>query len=76
MTAILSDEQIVTLLATDGGREAMLQEAARMGAMWAANVSARMPVVQRCWKGGFEPTTPLDCTIAIRAAAGKKWTDT
>lgn len=35
MTAILSDEQIVTLLATDGGREEMLQEAARMGAMWA-----------------------------------------
>jgi|JI10StandDraft_1071094.scaffolds.fasta_scaffold401588_3 hypothetical protein len=38
MTAILTDEQIVTLLATEGGREAMLQEAARLGMEIAANI--------------------------------------
>ena len=72
MTAILTDEQIVTLLATDGGREEMLQEAARMERDRILGICEQMRLPElddfsaKGWNAAIDTTV-----IAIRAAVGE-----
>jgi len=66
--SILTPAEIVVLLGRDGSREDMLQEAARMGALWAA---------QMCQVGAANVDSPVmaaaatTCADAIRAAVGE-----
>jgi hypothetical protein len=44
------------------------EHVARLVLEEAAKVCESMPAFQRCLQGDFDPTTPLDCAIAIRKA--------
>ena len=63
MTPILTDDQILACLSQTGDRQAMLQAAARMGMMRAAEICDDVSIYE------YGLATPIDCRDAIRAAA-------